>query len=493
MRLLGVLDLSFGNFITLRGLASIKDLAKISIPDVAYQRDLNSKHGEAMQDFFNAGKYTFFPEVILALDLPSDEKYSDKVNKLFENVPHTSGTYQFDSFKIGAFTKKFISEKDARSFDYFCRGELTPSKDFQLKRIDGNHRLSVAEGVNDKKIPFCIIFLKENTKKTQRVLFNNINFKTIPLTSEENLRLIFEQEGKDSDVFSDEELKDPIWFGPEYIKARELFHSISLTNLDQIQSVLQKKGKDEWMRTFILELTLIYCDDITPNKLKNALQKCDQLFKEFGEFQDNLSYQLLIVYCYYELQERSHSQFFHLWVKENHIYELQNFDHKGLIAIFDKVIEAKRRTIFLAMPFCDDAKQNYEAIKGAIKALNQQRDESLKLELIRIDKNKVGYSFTITDQILKHIEAGGYLIADISLGNQNVYYEIGYQMGLNRGKNREQNNFLLVHNKGVAKADFDKDKSFNISGISIEAATDSNDLKEKIEKQLTIYYGINYE
>ena len=130
--------------------------------------------------------------------------------------------------------------------------------------------------------------------------------------------------------------------------------------------------------------------------------------------------------------------------------------------------------------------------KIAICDINTEVPEDLKLKLICMKINEEGHSFTITDKMLNQIEQGGYLIADLTLGNKNVYYEIGYQMGINQGKGFNQDNFLLVHNEGLAGATFENDIEFNISNISIIKASDSNNLREEVKKQLKIHYGFNH-
>ena len=64
-------------------------------------------------------------------------------------------------------------------------------------RIDGNHRLTATNTVNiyNEEIPFCIVlFTEESIKRQEKMLFFNINSKAIPLTTEESLKSIFEDE-----------------------------------------------------------------------------------------------------------------------------------------------------------------------------------------------------------------------------------------------------------------------------------------------------------
>ena len=53
---------------------------------------------------------------------------------------------------------------------------------------------------------------------------------------------------------------------------------------------------------------------------------------------------------------------------------------------------------------------------------------------IRIDKQIVGFSYDIVNEILENIKNAGLLIADLTDQNANVYYEVGYAQGLIKAK-----------------------------------------------------------
>ena len=108
-------------------------------------------------------------------------------------------------------------------------------------RIDGNHRLDAAEKSSSNKVermvvPFCILLGtdyyegrekidSEETKnfdKAVKVFFYNINTKTIPLTSEENLRVLIDDEIN----FPEEELIG-IFGGKQAILTRKLMKQIN--------------------------------------------------------------------------------------------------------------------------------------------------------------------------------------------------------------------------------------------------------------------------
>jgi hypothetical protein len=107
---------------------------------------------------------------------------------------------------------------------------------------------------------------------------------------------------------------------------------------------------------------------------------------------------------------------------------------------------------------------NWKAIESAVVELNRDHHFDLKLKPIRIDEFNKGYSYPISGEIFQLIEDSGYLIADLTAGNKNVYHEVGLLMGLNQARQKQHDNFLLLHNSSVG--DVSKDFGFNITDFS---------------------------
>lgn len=140
------------------------------------------------------------------------------------------------------------------------------------------------------------------------------------------------------------------------------------------------------------------------------------------------------------------------------------------------------------MQFSPDTECHHNAIKDAVNEVNTKYQQDIKIKPIRIDELTEGYSYDINSQILELIEDSGLLIADISHYNSNVYHEIGYLMGLNRGKGLKHENFLLI------KSDADKFKDnkvgFNLTSIKQIRFTDTNQLRKDLVENLLAYYLI---
>jgi hypothetical protein len=126
---------------------------------------------------------------------------------------------------------------------------------------------------------------------------------------------------------------------------------------------------------------------------------------------------------------------------------------------------------------------------GAIYEMSSSKYKlDIQLRPIRIDQFDTGYSYEINDEILRLIEESGYLIADLTCGNKNVYHEIGYLMGLNQGKGLKHENFLLLHNGGIGDAK--TDVGFNLTAIKQLRVSDTNSLREQVRRQISIFYGL---
>ncbi len=112
----------------------------------------------------------------------------------------------------------------------------------------------------------------------------------------------------------------------------------------------------------------------------------------------------------------------------------------------------------------------------------------IEIRPIRIDQFDTGFSYEINTEILSLIEDSGFLIADLTGGNKNVYHEIGYLMGLNQGQGRKHENFLLIHNGTIG--DVEMDIGFNIHSLKQLRTEDTNSLREDIKNQIAAYYGL---
>lgn len=522
MILRGILEQSLGNQLCIRGFAPLQELARLSKADETYQRDFIKEREQELKKYLENEEFIFFSEVVLGCKIRQKVKSGDLLisQQIMEGITNsfTSGSKKsfksnIDNIELRVRNIPYKKAIDVRGnnniqlIELIIPDELIRNR--PLSRIDGNHRLSVAESSENstvalKNTPFCIILsqvsefeyidktgntqtkIEDLNKKAERVIFNNINAKAIPLTVEENLKAIISTQDP---IFSNAELKEK--FGWEYYAIRQLqeqylngvlsdifpnlgceFHQLPLTFSKKIiELVLNKK--------------IIEKSDSEISKIKEALQEANQTIGNLSLGQISVD---LVVACVYIALSKMSLRIFTDWLSKNHITQLSNIDSNALIDIYEKIRESKRKQVFISMQFSHDTQCHYQAIKDAIDEVNKTYKQEIKIREIRIDQFNQGFSYDINSEILELIENSGLLIADISHHNGNVYHEIGYLMGLNQGKGLKQENFILIKSDTT---DFKSNKiGFNLSSIKQIRFTDTNQLKKDLVENLLIYYQI---
>jgi len=485
----GKYGLSLGGFPCIRGYATLRDIARVSSADPAYQRELTPEHVDEIKRYFEAGEYLFFPEIILATALDVDYE--------------KTGAPEDDPLQMVMRGQKFTSNaNDLRITPRTSRYDISvPDGERLFKRIDGNHRLSALEALNDEKYdrfvaPFCIIlFSKTDAARNEKALFHNINSKARKLTSEESLRGIID----DEDGFPDEVLN--LQFGAEYLLCRQLGARLNFDYLPHLRAVFGKvSGARECYRTTLIQslqdlhgqfARLGFGDMPDAEALFTAIRAVNDIYSD-ERLQNSRAQGLFAAFVFWQLRPgANHGQIsqFTNWVLRTHQYELGSINAADLIKIFEKIAESRKRQIFISMSFAEETKQNFDAIKDAIDDLNRERHLGIRLHEIRVDQFDTGYSYEINQEILDLIENSGLMIADLSGGNKNVHHEIGYLMGLNRGRGLRNENFLLIHNEAVGKPAVDI--GFNLAGIKQLRTKDTNTLRELVKKQISIFYGLS--
>jgi hypothetical protein len=484
----GIYEMSLGGFPCVRGFATLRDIARCSYPDPAYQRELRPEHVEEIKGFFTAGKYLFFPEIVLSTTLEADYE--------------KTGAPQGDPLQTVMRGGKFMSNVNGlRITPRTSRYDLVVPDNAKLfKRIDGNHRLSALEALQDEAYdrflaPFCIIlFDKTDAPSNEKALFHNINSKARPLTSEESLRGIIDDEVG----FPDDDLKEQ--FGANYLMCRRTLKKLNFEYLPNLCAVFgQGDGHEDCKRSVTLkslEDVRSQLERLEIKKLPNvktligALQAVNQIYAD-PRLKEAKAQGLFAAFLFWQLKPGAStgqiSQFTN-WVLRTHQYELGSINAADLIKIFEKIAESRKRQIFISMWFADKTKPNFDAIKLAIDDLNRDHKLDIKLREIRVDQFDTGYSYEINQEVLDLIENSGLMIADLSGGNRNVHHEIGYLMGLNRGHGRPNDNFLLVHNEQMGAPA--QEIGFNLAGIKQLRVKDTNALREDVKRQVEIFYGL---
>lgn len=217
-KLEGIIYKAFENFIVFRGYAPIGELAEVSKRPDAYQRMPDEKHKRDIVKFLKKKEYSYFPELVLAYR-------GAKLNDLIAEL-HGKDDVEFDAEKYVTGLK--VLKERVPATGYRARhAQLTVGKD-ALLRVDGNHRLEpfsdsddwwahlievkapkeynseqknawlkkqiqdYKSDVKDIIVPFSIVISNTDiADKFEASIFNNINFKQLPLKQEKNIHNIY--------------------------------------------------------------------------------------------------------------------------------------------------------------------------------------------------------------------------------------------------------------------------------------------------------------
>lgn len=525
MILRGILDQSLGQ-VCIRGYAYLGDLEKVSRPDLVFQRNLIAKQKATIVKFLDNNPNLFFPEVILSYVV----KYKFPKSGSKSSISPLGEIIQGNKFKSNVdqiqFTTKKVADKlysDSRgitetkvvtvNIDEAKLAELIEAEQEPFLRIDGNHRLSAAaefkdrEGVTKLIAPFCLILLPDEkpdaiireATKFEKTVFHNINSKSVPLTDEEIFKVIID----DPINFNETEVRSREDLGVSYHFARQVLVNINPIALPSIGHLLienlGKKNETPFNRTVVVHLFDLLLDHGLIGKsfkqfglIERTFKKVEQRYDDFELLKQSKSHGLLEAFLYFTFKgNKFNLAWFTDWVLENHIYELTQVSAYDLIAIFEKILLSKHRTIFISMQFNDPACENhFDFIKTVIEEINTETRANIKIFPLRIDRYKDGSAYKIPDAILNKIFGSGLLIADLTRDNPNVYHEVGYLMGLNRMRTQRKLNLILICNTTIHRK-FPSNIGFNIRNHKILPFKDTNRLKDPLKTEIINFYYKN--
>lgn len=502
----GILEYCYNGIPVIRGYASYKTLIKLSAAHPSYQRIAEATHVQELESFLKSPSgMKFMPEVILSYDCVglwnnmeswSRLGVSTPIEYLDIGVEYIAGTISIRDHKTGLNLQRIkgsVSNYKLIKLDVSDTTLLSQKPIF--RRIDGNHRLQALEqaNINDFKIPYCIVLLSSSgveelhdLEKVEMEIFHNINSKSKPLTPIEQYRGFL-------NLFNVNEL---LQYGKEYSLTKAYLDKYANLHFVNIANYLVDK-EDIILRSikFLLDKDF----QISENDLYEILNRLEHTyFDKYDKIQHCKSKYALIPYIYYcmegEKQENAKLSAYNTWFIENKLFNVDSFDPTSMVDIFNSIYEIRRKQIFVAMPFKDELNFVFDSICDTINKINNDH----KLELptpIRIDKQIIGFSYDIVDEILENIKNAGLLIADLTEQNANVYYEAGYALGLIKAKIGNTAKILyLISNPKEPNNPFG-DSKFDVQHYKmISYKNDGNgvsELKLNLEKELLAFYCID--
>ena len=476
----GLFDRSLSSKPCIRGFAKIKELARISKANYKYQRKLLTQQEETISNFLETEKYLFFPEVILSYTLKHDytlKRLEYTPLQLIEDNKSFTSNIDRTKVKVKIVDYKSVFDVSERNSIKIVELDLDDlilqahieNNDHLFHRIDGNHRLSAAEKLDTDRVinmnvPFCIILEEEtydirfdatrnlnekvrleNPEKFERVVFHNINTKSIPLTSEQNLRVIID----DKDNFPDDELREIL--GESGVKTRELIAKVNPAIFTGVNHILA----DQYRASYTEIFERLFQDGVNANgivdKVFESLKRIDVIYTECNELKANSSFGLLTAFLYYHVMgNKAKFDFFKQWVMENDIFEVPEASAESFIAIFDKIAE-QTVMVFVAMPYFgqDQIETFNQAYRRVITRVKDTYNQ-VKIDLYPIMQHE-GRTKDIVQNLLNEIKLCKIFIADVTTANSNVAYELGI------ARSQDKPTIILKQSEDETEVPFDYD------------------------------------
>jgi len=496
-----------GTFKIIRGFADLHDLAEVSVAmsyqgsnfgqGSGYQRQLDKQHVDDIKRFLSRGRYRFFPEIVLSL--------------------RSKG----EADTIVTYSKRRTLANDAAYRVSVNLKELHEDGFTRIHRIDGNHRLEAARQLFEErkqsllkrrnlfsKAPFCFVVLDsdepEDDELAEAMLFNLINSKALPITSEHSLTVLMRDDGaasvrfvEDPQVFLTRLICDKVKDWPEGFYAAmgdtplSRIHSaagvllrpggISKETHDKMETeaghlfgllydlAIQLRDKHEkfvYSYAFLPVAAEVYAhhSKIDPAKGANTgterLRRAERWLNDFAGWFESIGGSDMPLPT----------------------------DPSILWTIFKRDFDKRAGKVFIAMSFSDERtlQDVGTAINEALDLFNTDHPNS-PLAPRRADKQK-GISYEIPAWIFSEIEQSRLVIADLTDEKPNVYCEVGY------AKSRGIPFILTFHKRTPTdKPPWERESSpgnkvhFDLAPYRYIAYESPFDLRDKLKQELDAF------
>lgn len=461
MKLTGIVEDVFGGRTIFRGYATLRTLYKLS-KEAEYQRKRNDERLPLIRDFLENSPFKFFPELIFALQFDDN----DVLAKM-------KGEQQQGSIKLN---NDFIIKKTKFQFQESNGNDPTTkviSIDFSndqvakkpLVRLDGNHRLSALEDIYKQEsengslstllnmvVPFSILLQTKGNEaeKYESAFFYLINAKAKSLTTEENLKAIFNNPNFDN------------------IEKQSLLGLEDISCLNDIIEKLKSKECNSFkiindvfcgeIYTLALELSNLLPTS-TSDEIFNALNYINELY-ENNEISKSLKFAYLALIAYKAKHDDKDTVKMCEWLNTTKINQIDFTDVKHLLESYEKNFE-KTYKVFVAMPYISHERVNdfNKLFKEVLAEISE--NQPYKLELIPIMRFR-GEAQRIDARLIKCIKDCHIFVADLSECNSNVVFEIGLAEGNNKPI------ILIKSTEDKAKPPFDEKKEINKTEIPFD-------------------------
>jgi hypothetical protein len=492
-----------GIFRIIRGFADLRDLAAVSVPYklenggqgfqvVGHQRVESTKHAEEIKNYLEQSENRFLPEVILSVRVPVDLLVGGDVITPAQlasgekTVGLNETVFGVKSSDVGLvdISRRYSSPTMRMQRLRVKRGDLAQLKQEKIiRRIDGNHRLHLAEQLIDDPntptkylAPFCMVLLglpdSDADDFAESLIFHTINSTALPLESEHGLRLLLGQNPAHAMTPDNEFAYNP---------------ALHLTRLlvDRLRGLTpqarQRFGERPLTALWESARSLIAMDETIARDRQTLTTYADNLFAALADIVTLLTVNhpsLCGTYAFFELAARvwreavgvdheskirwtvSYLDRIGNWLGSQGITNMLNplSAAQQLLETFKAAQTRIPKRVFLARwyPAQDAPDGAHNKANLRLQQLRQtlvgiQQQHGLALELIDMGTEEGG-TFPIHSKMYEAIASSDIIICDLTGQRPNVYVEAGYAL-----KHQETNRliFLFEPQDGGDKVPFD--------------------------------------
>lgn len=495
LALRGVLENAFGGFLCLRGFAPLGALAEHSVADYNnYQRPLDKLHRDKLVDYLNKKESRLFPELIFGVALGDDygvpeESYNTlhKVMQLGEGLSRTAfGALTFSifckNFSPTNFTRPIHSTATVYGFE---SGEQA-----KIYRIDGNHRLeavgtdAAGQAAKDLIVPFCVVFFRDKRHYNENapLIFNDINFRHMPISEEINLSLILLKEKQDEEfLFSEAALRG---MGNHFVLARQALLTVDQRFFPRMRKSIENarccffKNLFEWLEEAGIISSAQGFDSVKP-----YFTRIESVLEDAGD--RNFGIASLGALSFYLIQEQmpiqntkakiyaSKVDAFVAWLERNQLYDIDEIGMRELSSIYDRIYALVPKRVFLARWYPKSTDDQNESAKCRLSVFKKVVKD-LGLELVDMGTRDTG-TFSIRNEMFKELSECDIFVSDLTGLRHNVMVEVGYALHrINQGR-------MLFYFQKTPEYDT---PPFDLSDFSYEEISDSSHIETKVKPRL---------
>ncbi|MFA6699121.1 MAG: hypothetical protein WCS28_03035 [Thiomicrospira sp.] len=472
-----------GIFRIIRGFADLRDLAAVSVPYkmedgeqgfrvLGHQRVESAKHAEEIKNYLEQSENRFLPEVILSVRAPVKLMVNrGEIDPDDLGLGETVFGVKSDNGGLVDISRRYSSPTMRMQRLRVRRGTLEQIKqDKIIRRIDGNHRLHLAEQLTEDPntptkylAPFCMVLLGPTDDDAddfaESLIFHTINSTALPLESEHGLRLLLGQDPAHAMTLDNEFAYNP---------------ALHLTRLlaDRLrglpQPARQRFGERPLTALWESARNLIAMDEAIANDRQALTTFADDLFAALADIATRLAVNhasLCRTYGFFELAARVWREAVGDDYEQKVRWSVDYLDRigywlggQGITNLLDPLSPAEQllktfkaaqsripKRVFLARWYPPQDAPNdannranlrLQQIRQALTNLQQQH--GIGLELIDMGTEEGG-TFPIHSRMYEAIASSDIILCDLTGHRPNVYVEAGYAL-----KHHESNRLIFL-------------------------------------------------